>query len=101
MQGLMFVGLIVEEISNVDAKCVKSHWSAKYRPRSLSQGTCRVSTSRTSTMQDLVGVRLIVEKFWNVNINCVKVNGAQKIGQGHCVNVPAKSGGQGDVSCKV
>ena len=43
----------------------------------------------------------IVEKIWNVNVNCVKVNGAQNIGQGHWVNVPAKSGGQGDVSCKV
>ena len=52
-------------------------------------------------MQGLVVVRIIVEKIWNVNINCVKVNGAQNIGQGHWVNIPAKSGGQGDVSCKV
>ena len=42
-------------------------------------------------MQGLVVVRLIVEK----------VNGTQNIGQGHWVNIPAKSGGQGDVSCKV
>ena len=26
---------------------------------------------------------------------------SQNIGQGHWVNIPAKSGGQGDVSCKV
>ena len=52
-------------------------------------------------MQDLVVVCLIVEKIWNVNVNYVKVNGAQNIGQGHWVNVPTKSGGQGDVSCKV
>ena len=52
-------------------------------------------------MQDLVAVRLIVEKTWNVNVNYVKVNGAQNIGQGHWVNVPAKFIGQGDVSCKV
>ena len=51
-------------------------------------------------MQGLVVVRLIVEKIWNVNVNCVKVNGAQNIGR-HWVNIPAKSGGQGDVSCKV
>ena len=50
-------------------------------------------------MQGLVVVGLIVEKIWNVN--CVTVTGAQNIGQGHWVNVPAKSGGQGDVSCKV
>ena len=81
-------------------KICQGHWSAKYRSRSPGQGTCQVSTSR-STMQGLVVVRLIVEKIWNVNVNCVKVNGAQNIGQGHWVNVPAKSGGQGDVSCKV
>ena len=52
-------------------------------------------------MQGLVGVRLIVEKIWNINLNCVKVNGAQNIGQGHWVNISAKSKGQGDVSCKV
>ena len=46
-------------------------------------------------MQGLVVVCLIVEKIWNV-----KVNGAQNIGQGHWVNISAKSGGQGDVSCK-
>ena len=43
-------------------------------------------------MQGLVVVGLIVE-IWNVNI-------ARNIGQGHRVNVPAKSG-QGDVLCKV
>ena len=46
-------------------------------------------------MQGLVVVCLIVEKIWNVN-----VNGAQNIGQGHWINISAKSGGQGDVSCK-
>ena len=53
-------------------------------------------------MQGLVVVRFIVEKIWNVNVNCVKVNvnGAQNIGQGHWVNISAKSGGQGGVSCK-
>ena len=51
-------------------------------------------------MQGLVVVGLTVEKIWNVNVNCVKVSGAQNIGQGHWVNVPAKSD-QGDVSCKV
>ena len=54
-------------------------------------------------MQGLVVVGLIVEKIWNVNVNCVKVTGARNIhvGQGHWVNVPAKSDGQGDVLCKV
>ena len=48
-------------------------------------------------MQGLVVVRPIVEKIWNVKVNCVKVNGMQNIGQGHWVNIPAKSGGQGGV----
>ena len=96
MQGLMVVGLIVEERSNVDEKICQSHWSAKYRSRSPGQGTCQVCTSRRSTMQGLVVAHLIVEKIWNV-----KVNGAQNIGQGHWVNISAQSGGQGDVSCKV
>ena len=52
-------------------------------------------------MQCLIVVRLIVEKIRNINVNCVKVNKAQNIGQGHWVNIPAKSEGQGDVSYKV
>ena len=46
-------------------------------------------------------VGLIVEEISNVDAKCVKVTGAQNIGHGHWVNVPAKSGSQGDVSCKV
>ena len=45
-------------------KMYQSHWSAKYRSRSLGQCTCWVSTSRRSTMQGLVVVGLIVEKIW-------------------------------------
>ena len=50
-------------------------------------------------MQGLIVVDRTGEKICNVN--CVKVTRARNIGQGHQVNVPAKSGGQGDVSCKV
>ena len=84
----MVVGLIVEEISNVNVKCV-SHWSAKYRSRSPRQGTCKVTTSR-STMQGLVVVGLIVGKIRKVNVNCVQVTGALNTGQGHQVSVPRK-----------
>ena len=69
----MVVGLIVEEISNVDAKYVKVTGA-----QNIGQG----------------------HRVWNVNVNCVKVNGVQNIGQGHWVSISAKSGGQGDVSCK-
>ena len=63
----MVVGLIVEEISNVDAKYVKVTGA-----QNIGQGTGQVCTSRRSTMQGLVVVRFIVEKIWNVNVNCVK-----------------------------
>ena len=39
MQGLVVVGLIVEEILNGDVTC-KMHWSAKYRSRSPGPDTC-------------------------------------------------------------
>ena len=73
LQGSTVVGLIVEEISNVDAKCVKVT-GAKNKVQGhrvkvpaesvhLGKALCKV-------------VRLIVEKIWNVNVSCVKVNGA-------------------------
>ena len=39
MQGMVVVGLIVEELSN-NVKCVK------YRSRSMGQGTCQASAMR-------------------------------------------------------
>ena len=90
MQGLVVVGLIFEELSNVDVKCV-SHCSTKYRPWSPDQDICRVITSRRSTMQGLMVVGLIVEEISNVDANCVKVTGTQNIGQVHRVKVPAES----------
>ena len=144
MQGLVVVGLIFEEIPNINIKCVKvtgvhnigqghqvkvpaeslhreevlykvwwlkalqlrtygckSQWSAKYRSRSPSQGTCRVRTLRRSTMQGLMVVGLIVEKILNVDVKCVKGTGAQNIGQGHRVKIPAKSVHLGEALCKV
>ena len=85
MKGLVLVGLIFEEIPNINVKGVKSQWSAKYRSRSPSQGTCGVCTLRRSTRQGLVVVGLIVEEIMNVVVKCVKCTGAQNIGQGHRV----------------
>ena len=76
-------------------KMCKSHWSLKYRSRSMGQDTCQVSTS---TMQGLVVVELIVEEVWNIDVNCVKVTRPLNIGQGHQVKIPAKSGHQGDTT---
>ena len=45
MQGLMVVGFIVDEILRVGFKN-DSHWSMKYRSRSLDQCGCKVETSR-------------------------------------------------------
>ena len=68
------------------SKMCKSQWSAKYRSRSPSQGTCRVHTLRRSTMQGSMVVGLIVEEIVNVDVKCVKGTGAQNIGQGHWVH---------------
>ena len=40
-------------------------------------------------MQSLMVVGLIVEEISNVDTKCVEVTGAQNIGQGHRVKVPA------------
>ena len=42
-------------------------------------------------MQGLVVEGLIVEETLNVNVKCVKGTGAQNIGQGHRVKIPAVS----------
>ena len=76
MQGLMVVGLIVEEILNADVKCVKGT-EAKYRSRSPGQDTCQVSTYWRSTMQGLVARGLTLEEIWNTDVNYVKVTAAK------------------------
>ena len=73
----------------------------KYRSRSQGQGICRVRTLRRSTLQGLMVVGFIVEEIWNVDAKCVEVTGAQNIGQGHRVKVPAKSVHLGEALCKV
>ena len=90
----------VEDIWKGDVKGV-SQWSAKYRSRSPSEGTCGVRTLRRSTMQGLMVVGLTVEEILNVDIKCVKGTGAQNIGQGHRVKIPAESVHLGEALCKV
>ena len=46
-------------------------------------------------------VGLIADEISNVNTKYVKVTGAQNIGQGHPVKVPAKSVHLGEALCKV
>ena len=92
MQGMVVVGLIVEELSNINLKFVK------YRSRSLGQGTCQASAS---TMQGLVVVGLIFEEIPNINIKCVKVTGVHNIGQGHQVKVSVESVHREEVLYKV
>ena len=65
-------------------KMCKSHWSVKYRSRSLGQGTCQISTSRKSTMQDMVVVGLIIEELSNINVKCVKYR-SRSPRQGTCI----------------
>ena len=81
-------------------KRCKSQWSAKYRSRSPSQGTCRVRTLRRSTRQGLVVVGLIVEEILSIDVRCVKGTGAQNISQGHRVKISAESVHLGEALCK-
>ena len=75
MQGLMVVGLIVEEILNIDVNCVKSTGG-----QNTGQGhrvkIPAVCTSRRSTMQGLVA-SLTLEEIWNFDVNYVKVTAAK------------------------
>ena len=52
-------------------------------------------------MQGLMVVGLIVEKILNVVVKCINGTGAQNIGQGHRVKIPAKSVHIGEALCKV
>ena len=79
MQDMVVVCLIVEELSNINIKCVK------YRSRSPGQGTCQ--TSRM-TMQSLMAEGLIFEEISNINVKCVSHWSAKYMsrspGQGTC-----------------
>ena len=69
MQRLMVVGFIVDEILRVGLKNDKvtvTHWSMKYRSRSVGQCGCRVGTSRRSHMQGLMVVGFIVDEILRV-----------------------------------
>ena len=52
-------------------------------------------------MQGLMVVGLLVEEIMNVDVKSVKGTGAQNIGQGHQVKVPAESVHLGEALCKV
>ena len=52
-------------------------------------------------MQGLVARGLTLEEIWKVEVNYVKVTGAQNIGQGHQVKVPAESLHLEEALCKV
>ena len=52
-------------------------------------------------MLGLVVVGLKVEEILKLNVKCVKGTGAQNIGQGHQVKMPAESVHLGEALCKV
>ena len=52
-------------------------------------------------MQSLVARGLTLEEIWNIDVNYVKGTGAQNIGQGHRVKIPAESVHLGEALCKV
>ena len=52
-------------------------------------------------MQGLMVVGLIVQEILNIDVKCVKGTGAQNIGQGHRVKIPAEYVHLGEALCKV
>ena len=77
MQGLMVVGLIVEEILNVDLKCVKGTGAQNIGQGHRVKIPAESSISRRSTMQGLVARGLTLEEIWNVDVNYVKITAAK------------------------
>ena len=96
MQGLVVVGLMVEEILNVDVKCVKCTGAqnigqghrVKIPAESVHPGEGLVARG---LVQGLVARGLTLEEIWNVDVNYVKVTATQNISQGHQVKVSAES----------
>ena len=89
MQGIVVVGLIFEEISNINVKCVKvtgvQNIGQSHRVKVPTESVHREEA------QGLVVEDLIVEDIWKGDVKGVKVNGARNIGQGHRVKVSAES----------
>ena len=87
MQGLMVVGLIVEEILNVDVKCVKGTGA-----QNIGQG------HRVKTPAKSVHIGEALCKVWWLEVlhlrsgcKLCQSHCSQNIGQGHQVKVSAKS----------
>ena len=73
MQCLMVVGLIVEEILNVDVKCVKGTGA-----HNIGQGhQVKIPAESVHLGEGLVARGLTLEEIWNVDINYVKVTAAK------------------------
>ena len=77
MQGLMVVGLIVEEILNVDVKCVKGTGAQNigqgHRVKILAKSV-HIGEALCKVWQLEV---LHFEEIWNVDVNYVKVTAAK------------------------
>ena len=76
MQGLMVVGLIVEEILNVDVKCIKGTGA-----RNIGQGhRVKIPAKSVHIGEALCKVwwlEVLHEEIWNVDVNYVKVTAAK------------------------
>ena len=87
----MVVGLIFEEISNINLKCVKGTGE-----QNIGQGhqvkVPAKSVHRKGALYKVWWLKgLIVEDIWKGDVKGVEVNGARNIGQGHRVKIPAES----------
>ena len=72
MQLLVVVGLIFEEISNINLKCVKGTGA-----QNIGQGPAKPVHLGEALSQGLVVRGLTLEEIWNVDMNYVKVTAAK------------------------
>ena len=90
MQSLVVVGLIFEEISNINVNCVKVTGL-----KNIGQGhRVKVPAKSVHLEEALYKVwwlKALQLRTWKGDVKGVKVNGARNIGQGHPVKVPAES----------
>ena len=72
MQGLVVVGNIVEEILNVDVKCVKCTGA-----QNIGQGHLVKIPAESVHLGEALARGLTLEEIWNVDVNYVKVTAAK------------------------
>ena len=90
MQGLVVVGLIFEEIPNINIKCVKVT-GVHNKGQGHQVKVPAESVHREEVLYKVWWLKALQLRTYGRVTICVKVSGARNIGQGQPVKVPAES----------